>query len=52
MAVELTTRERIERTLNFEEVDVVTTGAIHPGVKPENAVALFRAAKKYGRPSK
>ncbi len=25
------------------------SGQIHPAVKPENAVALFRAAKKYGK---
>jgi len=49
MAVTLTSRERIERTLNFEDVDVGSSGEIHPGVKPENAIALFRAVKKYGR---
>jgi hypothetical protein len=26
-----------------------SSGEIHPEVKPENAIALFRAAKKYGR---
>ena len=25
------------------------SGEIHPEVKPENAIALFRAAKRYGR---
>lgn len=26
-----------------------SSGEIHPGIKPENAIALFRAVKKYGR---
>jgi hypothetical protein len=25
-----------------------SSNSLHPGVKPENALAMFRAAKKYG----
>ncbi len=35
MAVTLTSRERIERTLNFEDVDVVATGDISLRGEPE-----------------